>query len=228
MQITAQQRSQLGKKNKALRKGGGIPAVIFGPNTQSIPISIEKSRFTKVYQDAGETDLIDLKIDDKIEKVLIKDVQLHPVSMSPLHVGFFRVNLKEKTRANIPVEVVGEERCVILKSGEGVLLTLLDEIEVEALPTDLPHSFVVDISELTQIGQGITIDGLQYDRQKVGIVDLKPEELVVKIDSAQMVEEVEEAVDEAAAIEGIQATEELSPEEKAARADKDKKEASDD
>ena len=180
---------------------------------------VDLNQFMKVYNTAGETDLIDLEFSGKKEKVLIKDVQLHPVSYKPIHASFFKVNLTEKIKANIPVEVVGEENCSILKTNEGVLLVLINEIEVEALPAKLPHAFVVDVSGLTAVGQTVDVKDLNYNKKDVELVGLKPEDHVVKIDSAQMVE-VEETVDEAAAIASVEATQELSEEEKAARAAK--------
>ena len=99
---------------------------------------------------------------------------------------------------------------VLVKSGEGMLLTLLSEIEVEALPADLPSSFEIDASHLKEIGEGITIAELKFDKEKVEIVDKEPEEFVVRIDYAEMEEEPEEEAEltEEELIEGIEATEE--------------------
>lgn len=163
----------------------------------------------RVFKEAGETTLVDVKFNNSNEKVLIKEVQLHPVTLEPIHVSFHKVDLTKKIRADIPVEVVGEEKCAIVQSGEGLTLTLLSEIEVEALPIDLPPHFEVDVSHLTEIDQGVNVGELKYDREKVEIVDLDPETLVVKIDYAEMEEEPEEEeVSEEELIEGMEVTEE--------------------
>lgn len=212
MELIAQTRTSFGKKSKNLKYEQKIPAVIFGKGIASTAISIDLMKFSKLYKEAGKTSLVTLALDTGTEKVLIKDVQFGPVSSKPIHVGFYKVNLKEKISANIPVHVIGEENNEAIKSGTGLVLMLLGEITVEALPTDLPHSFNVDVSNL-ELGQGVIISELSYDKNKVEIVGVKPEELIVKIGTAQMVEEVEEVVDEASAIAGIEATEEVVKEE---------------
>ncbi len=216
MEIIAQKRKELGKKVKSLRDSRCIPAVMFGKGLESIPLTLDLNRFIKVFSEAGETALVDINVDGISTKVLIKDVQYDPVKSTPIHACLHKVNLKEKIEANIPVEIVGAEENPLIKSGEGLVLVLLDEITVEALPADLPSNFTVDVSGITELGQGITVASLQYDKEKVEITDQEPDELVVKIDKAEM-EEIVEEVSEEEALAQVQATEELSDEEKAAR-----------
>lgn len=225
MEINAQKRTLLGKKNKEIRDGLTIPAVYFGKGIESQPITINTIQFNKVFKEAGETSLVDLNVEGKNEKVLIKDVQVDPIKLKPSHVSFYIVNLKEKLSANIPVEVIGEETNPFIKSGEGIVLVLVNEIAVEALPQDLPKSFVVDVSKISAIGEGIAIKDLSYDKNKVEVLDFEEDSLVVKLDKAGMAEEevVVEPVSEADAIAKVAATKELSEEEKAKR-DSEKKE----
>lgn len=224
MELIAETRKELGKKTKNLRKNRKIPAVIFGKGMESQPLEIGLVQFTKAYKQAGETTLIDLNIHGRAEKVLISDVQLHPVTLLPIHASFHKVNLKEKINAQIPVEVIGEDTNLLIKSGAAMALLLINEIHVEALPTDLLHKISVDVANLAEIGQGITVGELNIDREKVKILGLEDDELVVKLDYAEMKEEevVEEPVSEAEAIAKVQATEELSEEEKAKRAEEEK------
>jgi len=224
MEIIAEKRNQLGKQSKKLRLDRKLPAVVFSKGVESLPLTVDFNQFVKVFSEAGETTLVDLKHGSSSEKVLIKDLQLDPVTGNPIHVSFQKVNLKEKITADIPVEVVGEETNELVKSGEGLILQLLNEITVEALPTDLPHNFVVDVSKLTVLGEGLKIADLEYDKDKVELVDYDPEELIVKIDKAAMKEEPEEVapVTEAELVAGVEATDELTPEEKAEREAKEK------
>ena len=224
MEIAAENRTQLGKKSKKLRLDRKLPAVVFSKGVESLPLTVDYNQFVKVFDEAGETTLVDLKHSGISEKVLIKDLQLDPVTGNPIHVSFQKVNLKEKITADIPVEIVGEEKNELLKSGEGLVLQLLNEITVEALPTDLPHKFEVDVSKITEVGEGLKISDLEYDREKVELIDHEPDELVVKIDKATMEEEVEEVapVTEAELVAGVEATDELTPEEKAEREAKEK------
>jgi len=228
MEIIAEKREKLGKKAKSLIKEKKVPAIIFGEDFDSIPLTVDLIQFKKVYREAGENTLITLKYNGSSEKVLIKGTQLHPVTLEPIHIDFHKVNLKEKIRADIPVEIAGEEQSTIIKSGKGLLLTLLHEIEVEALPADLPSSFEVDVSGLSEIGQGITVGELKLDKEKVEIIDLEPEEFVVKIDYAEMEEEPEEEISEEELVEKVKATEEKEEaegEESKAEQDKTPKES---
>src|SRR3989338_22679 len=224
MEIIAEKRNQLGKQSKKLRLDRKLPAVVFSKGVESLPLTVDFNQFVKVFSEAGETTLVDLKHGSSSEKVLIKDLQLDPVTGNPIHVSFQKVNLKKKITADIPVEVVGEETNELVKSGEGLILQLLNEITVEALPTDLPRKFEVDVSKITEVGVGLKISDLEYDRDKVELVDHEHDELVVKIDKAEMEEEVEEGapVTEAELVAGVEGTEELTPEEKAEREAKEK------
>lgn len=186
---------------------------------ESKPLTVDLVQFIKVFREAGETQLVDLKQDSANDKVLIKDVQYHPVSLSPIHVSFHKVNLKEKISAPIPVEIIGDEENALVKSGEAMVLQLMNEVIVEALPTNLPQKIVVNVANLAAIDAAVTVAELDIDRANVEVVGAEPEELVVKLANAQMAEEPEEevVVDEAAAIAAVEATQELTPEEKAAR-----------
>lgn len=222
MQLKAKQREELGKATKYIRRGNQIPAVIFGKGMDSVAITLEYVDFNKVYQESGETDLIDIESGDKKYKVLIKDIQFNPVTDKIAHVGFYKPDLTEKIEAQVPVEVIGEELNEFIKNGTGIALQLLQEITVEALPEDLPHEFQVDVSKLTELGQGITVAELNYDKDKVTIPDLDPTEMVIRLDAVTIEEEPVEEVSEEEAIAGMEATEEKPEEE--TEGDEDKKE----
>jgi len=206
MEIKAQPRKILGKKVKALRREGQIPAVIFGQGKPSLAITVDEKEFLSAFAEAGEATLVDLQVEgEEPRKVLITEVQDHPLTRHPLHVNFHEVNLSEKVTTMVPIETVGESP--IVKTGDGILLQVLDEVEVECLPMDLPPEIKVDISNLTEIDQSITVKDLNLDRGKVAI-KASPEELVLKIDYAQMAEEAETEVSEAEAVAKVEATEE--------------------
>lgn len=213
MQLTGQKREQLGKKVELLREESLIPAVIFGKGLESLPISIDFNEFSDVFEKAGETSVIDLMLEGKKHPVLIKEIQEHHITSVPIHVGFYEVNLKEKTNANIPVEVINEEQNELIKSGEAIVLLILDEIEVEALPTDFPEKFIIDATKLPEIDSTLSVADLDFDKEKVEILDLEPDGVVAKLDYAQMLEEEEEEVDEAEALADIEATGEKGEEE---------------
>ena len=205
MQINAKLREKTGKSSKSLRQNRQLPAVIFGKHLTSTPVVVDYETFNKVYAAVGETSLVDLLLEGQpAQQILIKDVQTNPVTDTYIHAGFYKVNMAEKITAQIPVEITGESTNPLLKSGEAVLLTLLDEIEVECLPAYLPAQFTLDVSALSEIGQGITAATLAYDKEHVQL-NVEDDELVVKLDYPEMQQE-EEDVTEEEALDKIEAT----------------------
>lgn len=220
MELNANLRQLMGNHAKKLRSEFLVPAVVYGLGNPSISLEIQYNDFSKVFKEAGETSLVDLKFDGKVKKVLIKDIQKDPVSGRAIHVSFLEVNLKQKIKAMIPVVVEGTEEASVLKSGTGILNLIKHEIEVEALPTNLPHQFTVNVSALENIGDEIRVSALDFDRSKVELVDLTEEDLILNIDApqAEIVEEVvlteEERIAQLEASSEKPETEESSEEEK--------------
>lgn len=202
MELIAKKRKILGKQVKKLRQGNLLPAVLYGKEVQSTPLEVEANTFLKVFSDAGESTLVDLVIEgeEKPRKVLISEIQYDPVSSKLRHINFHQVNLKEKITANVPIEITGESPAV--REGKGIIITLIDEIEVECLPSDIPKNFTVDISNLNRVGDFIAVKELSYDKSKVKI-ELDSEELIIKLDYAQQPEEVEE---ETVSVEDVEVT----------------------
>src|SRR3989344_462184 len=163
MELKAEKRKILGKKVRSLRRGGVLPAILFGGDEGSTPVELDLNIFRRVYEEAGESTLLDLELGGKKEKILIADVQRDPFGKL-LHADLRRVAAGEKITATVPILVGGEDAPG--KAGEAVLLTLLDEIEVECLPQDLPREIRVDVSDLTELGTGINISQLPLDRSK--------------------------------------------------------------
>lgn len=164
LSLQVQPRTILGRKVKRLRRDGLIPANIYGKEVKSLAVAVSLTDFRPVFRKAGETNLVELKVKDEKEprQALIHYVQLHPVSNQFLHVDFHQVSLKEETEVEIPVKVIGESPGV--KQKGGVLLTLLNEIKVKALPTDLPDSFEIDIAKLEELGAEIRVSDLKVPK----------------------------------------------------------------
>lgn len=192
MELKALKREKLGKAVKTLRNEGSVPAVVYGKDFKNLNVTLDLKEFKKVYREAGHSSVVDLAVEGSKEpvKVLITDLQESPVKNEIIHVDFHKVDLSKKTTAEVPVEVTGVSP--IVKGGEGILLTLLTQIEVEALPLDLPHRITVDVSNLEKIGDGITVAQLPIDHAKVTVLGHKPEDLVVKVDYAIQIEKEEE------------------------------------
>ncbi len=186
--LSAQKRLLLGRKTKSLRKQGILPGSVFGKDVTSVAISVDLKEFLKLEKEVGETGLIYLDIkEDSQRPVLIRNIQFHPVSETPLHVDFQQVNLKEAITARVPVILTGESAATI--SGQGILIQLLSEIEVEALPTDLPEKIELDISSLTQVDQALHVKDLKVDSKIKILTDL--EEIIAKVNPLAKEEVVE-------------------------------------
>jgi large subunit ribosomal protein L25 len=188
--LTAQKRDVVGRKVKTLRAQGLLPANIYGKKVKSQSISVGLKDFEEIFKKAGETSLVTLVLKNgKSEEraVLISNVQKDPISETPIHIDFRQVDLKEKVTAEVPVELKGESPAE--KTSVGTVVQYIDEIEVEALPGDLPEKFVVDVSSLAEVDQAFFVKDLEIDKAKV-ILKVAPEEIVVKVEPPQKEEEV--------------------------------------
>lgn len=191
--LSLEPRTVTGKKVKALRKQGIVPGNVFGNKVASTAIQVRKTLFRPVFEQAGETQIVYVRVGEEKEDrpILFTNVQHDPVSGDILHLDLRQVNLKEKIIANIPVQLVGEAPAV--KELQASLITNLDEIEVEALPTDLPEHFTVDVSILKNIGDSIKIADLDIDRTKIEVKD-DLETIIVTVAEQQKEIVVEEPV----------------------------------
>ena len=165
----------MGRKVKTLRREGIIPAHVFGHKITTIHVQVKNSDFSKVFEKVGETGIINLAVDGSKKPVLVRNVQLHPVTSEHLHIDFYQVNLTEKVKVNVPIEIAGEAGAVAKKIG--VLLTPVSEVEIEPLPADIPEKITLDVSKLENVGDEIKVKDLVVDRNKVAI--LQDAELVV-------------------------------------------------
>jgi len=166
LELKAQIREDVGKKIKSLRKKGIIPAVVYGSGHKPISIQIDYKEFEKIFEKAGESTLINLKISAKggsasggeNKNVLIHDIAKDPVSGRFIHIDFYQVRMDKAIKAEVPLVFVNESPAV--KTLEGILVKNITEVEVEALPKDLPHEIKVDISVLDSFDKHIRVKDL--------------------------------------------------------------------
>ncbi len=190
--LSAEKRTLQGRKLGRLRRDGILPGNIYGNNVDSQAVQLPLKVFMKAFEEAGETGLIDLMVDGEKRPVLVHDVQMDPVSDIPLHVDFHQVNLKEEVTANVPVVLEGESPAE--KQGIGTVVQIVNEIEVSALPDQLPQEFLIDVSTLTEVDQQITLADLTYDKEHVKVDVENPEDFVIaKVDALVDVEAEMEA-----------------------------------
>ncbi len=193
--LSADVRDLVGRKVKRLRAQGNIPATVYGKNVKSISVVVRADAFEKVYKEAGETGLVELAVGKDTRPVLVHTLQKDPVTNHLLHIEFHQVDLKEKVHANVPLELAGDAPAVVGKVG--VLLTLIDQVEVEALPMDLPEKLSVDVSKLSKVNQEVKVGELKMPSGVTLLMD--KDQSVVRVGALISKEAEAEAVAEAAA-----------------------------
>lgn len=174
------------QKGALLRKVGKMPAVFYGKKEKSTPITISRSDFKKVWREAGESSVIDLVGKDIEAEALIYDVDLDPVTDEPRHADFYVFEKGKKIEISVPLEFVGIAPAV--KDMGGTLVKVMHEIEIEALPKDLPHNISVDISSLINFDSQVLAKDINLP-QGVTLIT-KPEDVVASVYETK--EEVEE------------------------------------
>lgn len=148
-----------GIKSAAVRQAGEIPAVFYGAGKDTTAISVPVIEFKKVWREAGESSTVKIDVSGKPIDVLIHEVQVDPVSQEPIHADFLAIDMNKKIQVKVPLVFEGVSEAV--KSGIGNLVKVLHEVEVEALPADLPHDLAVDISKLKTLEDNITVADLK-------------------------------------------------------------------
>jgi large subunit ribosomal protein L25 len=152
--LEAVKRSTTGKnENNRTRAAGQIPAVVYGAQkagdaVASIVVSVDPKPFMRIlHSSSGLNTLITLKVPGEVDaRVLVKEVQLDPITHHPLHADFYRVNMDRRIQVTVPVVLKGEPRGVKLEGG--VLDFLHREIEMECLPAEIPNAIEIDVSGL--------------------------------------------------------------------------------
>lgn len=188
-QIKATIRTKEKSANK-LRTIGLVPAVVYSKGQPAASLAVNYIQLEKLYEQAGESSLIDLVLDNgQSKKVLIHDVQREPLKGKIIHADFYEVDLKEKLTAPVEIELVGE--APIVKSDGGVIIKHLNEVQIECLPGDLLSKIEVDISGLDSFDKAIHVKDLPVPAN-VKILDA-PEEVVVNVSKPKAEEAPAEA-----------------------------------
>ena len=214
--LSAKIRKNFGKRVRSLRKEGVLPAVLYGPKVKNIPLEVNLKEFEKIYQEAGESTLISLKIEEEKKEnlVLIHSVEQDPLTEKISHVDFYQPRLEKEIEVKIPLVFEGEALAV--KDLGGTLIRHILEVTVKALPQNLPHEIKADISSLKNFGENILVENLTVP-EKVKIIN-DPKEIVVSIASPEKIEEelekpIEEKVEEVEKVVEKKEEEEVAAEE---------------
>lgn len=190
--VKATHRTVIGKQVRALRRAGQLPGVLYGRHIEPAPISMDAREASRILSHLTSSSLVTIDLEGQEYPSLVRESQRNPIKRNLVHVDFQVVLLTEKLRTRVGIEVAGISPAV--KDFNAVLVTSLDELEVECLPQHLPERIVVDISRLANVGDGIHVRDIILSENVKVLSD--PEEMVVVV-TASIVEEVEEVAAEA-------------------------------
>jgi large subunit ribosomal protein L25 len=219
--LNAKIRTQEGRQTAELRQNGAIPAVLYGPGIKNQNLSVQDKEFIKLFRQAGKSSLVALTVEGDKAKymVLINDIDKDPLTGAPIHADLYQPDLTKEIEAQVPLTFEGESAAV--KDLAGTLVKNISQVDVKALPADLPREIKVDISKLKTFEDVILIKDLVVG-DKVEIMK-NPEEIVALVTPVENVEEelaeaIEEKVEEVGQVEkkekDVVTEEEAAPESK--------------
>ena len=186
LELKAEKREIFGKKLKSSRLSGKMPVVAYGHKERVGSFFVDLKEFKKVFNQTGESAIISFVMGADHKEVLIHEVNYHPVSNEPIHADFYVIEKGKTLKIKVPLEFIGHSSAV--KELGGILVKSLHELEIEALPKDLPPNLAVDISLLTTLESQILVKDIKLPNGVKAIN--KPDEVVASIDTVK--EEVEE------------------------------------
>ncbi|MDP2598577.1 MAG: 50S ribosomal protein L25 [Candidatus Liptonbacteria bacterium] len=175
MDLKASTREKFGKAVKVMRREGFVPAELYGRGVKNLHLAVPTKEFNKVFKEAGSNTVVNLLVGSEKHPALIYDVVKDYLTDDVAHVDFYQVRMDEKIKAKVPLAFVGESGAV--KEKGAIINKSMFEIEVEALPGDLPHRFDVDISALDDLNKSVYVKDLKVSKNVKILVD--PETVIV-------------------------------------------------
>ena len=158
--LEAKNRTERGRKTSVLRDAGSVPAVVYGAGIEPRNITVDRNQFVKMYQAAGESSIVELKIDEKSAlHVLIQDYQIDPLRHEYTHIDFRSIDMSKEIETEVELEFVGESTAV--KALGGIFIPSLETVAIRALPSKLVRSIQVDISVLVTFDDTIHVSDLK-------------------------------------------------------------------
>jgi large subunit ribosomal protein L25 len=193
--ITLSAQSREGKNPATLRTEDFIPAVYYSKGDDAVSIAVSARDFVKVWKEAGETSAVTLQLGGEKISTLIHDIQRDPVTGNPTHIDFLVIDMNKEIQVNVPIEFTGLADAE--KGGIGTVVKVLHEIEVKALPKDMPHALEVDVTGLATLEDQIHVRDIKVPKGVTVIAE--PDEVVALVSAFK--EEKEEAPIDLSAIE---------------------------
>jgi large subunit ribosomal protein L25 len=203
IELEAQVRTIMGGKVASLRHSGLVPAVLYGKGQEPISLQISEKDFKKTFHAAGESTLVYINVAGKTYPTIIHDVARHPHSNDVIHADFYKVNLDEKIKTQVPVVFTGEAPAV--RDLAGIFIRNVNELEVEALPQNLPHEIAIDISHLENFGDQILLKDINAGKDV--IVHGNPEEIIAVVKEPISEEELQKELETTVSVDDVKIVE---------------------
>lgn len=186
MELAVKNRTEFGKKTNALRAKGVIPAELYGEGIKNMHLSVAEKDFRKIHRAGAEHGIITIVTEDnKKHSALIASIARDGLSQEILAIDFHQVRMDQKIRTRIPIEFVGESP--VVKLGH-VIVKVMNDIEIEALPAHIPTHLEVDITKLDAVGSTIHVSDMKVP-SNVKII-ISPESVIVTVNEKRKEEEV--------------------------------------
>ena len=201
--IKAEKRTIIGKKVKNLRNEGKAPAVIYGGELEALPNTLNTRDTTNTLNKVSGSTILTIDVDGTEHAALVREIQQDYIKGTLLHVDFQAVSLKEKLRTTVSISLVGE--APVLEEFSAIIVSGLDQVEVECLPQDLPEVIEVDVSSLSDLGSAIylkdiptieNVDFLSDPEELIAVASSIKEEVIEEVvEEGELLEEGEEGVE---------------------------------
>jgi len=188
--IEATRRTVTGKQVKQLRREGKLPAVMYGHKMESTPILLDRRSATRTLHGVSHSTLITIDLEGSEHNALVREIQRDFIRGDLLHVDFQVVSMTEKIKATVPIVLEGTSPAVA--EYNGVVISGVSQLDVEAFPQDLPEQIVVDISELNHLGDGIHVRDLVIPINVAVHTDRDEMVVIIAAGAAEEIEEIEE------------------------------------
>jgi large subunit ribosomal protein L25 len=162
IRLTAEIRTDVGKgaSRRLRRDGNKVPAIIYGAKDAPQNLTMAVNELTKAMeQEAFYSQILDVVVDGKAQQAVVRDLQRNPANSKVTHVDFLRVSADQPVTVNVPLHFINEDQCVGVKVGGGVISHNLTEVEITALPADLPEYIEVNMA-VVEVGYAVHLSGL--------------------------------------------------------------------
>ena len=222
--IAATARTDTGKGSaRRTRREGNIPAVVYGPEIEPMVLAVPEREFRAAMKAAHTSSILNLNVDGKENRVILRELQRDPVTNKVVHLDFHAISMTKPINISLPINFVGTP--IGVKTDGGIMQATMRELEISCLPTNIPDEFEIDVSELG-IGDSLhvsdlnipDVDILTPERRTVVVISAPT---VIKSEVTEGEEEGEEGVEgaegeaaEGEAVEGAEAKTEEKTKEK--------------